>query len=603
MYIVTAPPNGTLHQFLPSARNFMGPVIDPTLAPAMVADASSRILYIPARDFNGSDSFIFRARPDINNAESSNQTASILVSPVPDPPLAQSAVIMIEEDVSQIVNFTISDPDTSLDSISVILTYIPPMDKGSVFELDDSFTPTTVISVVPHRISGNRKKVLYVPPKDQFGDVFTSFRFLADDFGNISPAEGIVSVSITSINDPPVSFNSTVVGDEDTDIPFQFGCSDADVVDLSKLMVTIKSIPPLLAGTLRRADQTRLELRIDDRVNGTAFFSPRPNYYGNFTIGFTCSDAALQSAISFVHIFVRNLNDPPNAEDMLIVGMEDQDVEITINPVDIDTDAGYLTVVISTLPVKGVLFAALDRMDEANLTMVQLTVGMLPISLPFGRRAVFFRPSTNAFGSPYAMFTYQIDDGSTLSLPATITVQIISVNDPPFFNLSSLTLDVMEDTPATFTFDIQDIDPGDRLIVKVTNIRVNGSLFQVRSSAPFGSSSALGEGSDNTGPPFQIQFVPNRDFFSSNGTDQALNITYSDSVGIVTYTEEIKFAVNAVNDLPKIKCDEPNIPLPADFLTGEIWQFNFRIDVEDADDQDFKIQSVTTPAKGLVYDS
>lgn len=280
MYIASAPQNGTLYQFLPSALNFKGQLIDPTLSPTFVSDASSRVLYIPAQDFNGTDSFIFRAR-DLNNAgnynlirllnqtfkrifiiiESANQTATIIITAVPDPPLTQSGLVVINEDTSSIINFTVSDPDTDLDLISVILTAIPSTDKGSIFELDDSFTPTTAITTVPHRISGNRKRILYVPPQDAFGNAYSAIRFVADDGASISAVEGIVSVTILSVNDAPVSSNSTVTSDEDTVIPFQFGCSDADNSDQSKLIVTIKSIPPVSAGILRRADQTRLEYR------------------------------------------------------------------------------------------------------------------------------------------------------------------------------------------------------------------------------------------------------------------------------------------------------------------------------------------------------
>ncbi|KAI9145756.1 hypothetical protein BKA69DRAFT_464163 [Paraphysoderma sedebokerense] len=278
MYIASAPQNGTLYQFLPSALNFKGQLIDPTLSPTFVSDASSRVLYIPAQDFNGTDSFIFRAR-DLNNAgnynlmrllnqtfkrifiiiESANQTATIIITAVPDAPLTQSGLVVINENTSSIINFTVSDPDTDLDLISVILTAIPSTDKGSIFELDDSFTPTTAITTVPHRISGNRKRILYVPPQDAFGNGYSAIRFVADDGASISAVEGIVSVTILSVNDAPVSSNSTVTSDEDTVIPFQFGCSDADSADQSKLIVTIKSTPPVSAGTLRRADQTRLE--------------------------------------------------------------------------------------------------------------------------------------------------------------------------------------------------------------------------------------------------------------------------------------------------------------------------------------------------------
>src|SRR4029079_1205726 len=129
---------------------------------------------------------------------------------------------------------------------------------------------------------------------------------------------------------------------------------------------------------------------------------------------------------------VAGANDPPPGTDNTLATNED--TAYTFAAADFgfsdpgDTPANnFLAVKITTLPGTGTLTnnnVAVNAGDFVSVT--NINGGLLK-----------FTPVANGFGTPYASFTFQVqDDGGGSDLdptPNTMTINVNSVNDPPSF--------------------------------------------------------------------------------------------------------------------------------------------------------------------------
>src|SRR5882672_815085 len=137
---------------------------------------SNQLVYTPALNFNGADSFTFRATDSTNLSVVG--TASVRVLPVNDPPAVADLALITNED-------TPSAPATP-----------------SVTDPDIGDTHTFAIVTQPGRglatVVGNQ--IVYAPDADFNGQ--DSFTFRATDSGGLS-AVGAASVTVTPVADAP----------------------------------------------------------------------------------------------------------------------------------------------------------------------------------------------------------------------------------------------------------------------------------------------------------------------------------------------------------------------------------------------------------------
>src|SRR5439155_1244056 len=137
-----------------------------------------------------------------------------------------------------------------------------------------------------------------------------------------------------------------------------------------------------------------------------------------------------------------------------------------------------LAVKLSTLPAAGSL------KDNG----VAVTNGQMIALTDLNGGLLRFLPATNANGSPYTSFTFQVqDNGGTANggvdldpNPKTLTINVIPVNDPP--SGTSKTVTTLEDTPyvfaaADFGFsDVIDSPANVLLAVKISTLPAAGTL-------------------------------------------------------------------------------------------------------------------------------
>jgi sugar lactone lactonase YvrE len=146
------------------------------------------------------------------------------------------------------------------------------------------------------------------------------------------------------------------------------------------------------------------------------YYLPNPNQNGPDSFTYVVSDGQLESAPATVSITINPINDAPTAENQAF---------------DFEEDAGATPFVLRGMDVDG------DALSYEVLT--QPFNGVLSGSAP----DLTFTPNPNAYGA--ATFTFKVNDGSLDSRVATVTLNVISINDPPMPQDDAAT--TREDTP------------------------------------------------------------------------------------------------------------------------------------------------------------
>ncbi|KAI9140375.1 hypothetical protein BKA69DRAFT_526118 [Paraphysoderma sedebokerense] len=461
MYVLSAPENGQLYQFSPTALNSKGQPIDPSLSPIPVSDSLGRVVYIPQAEYNGNDIFIFLAR-DQYLTESTEVAASITIQEVADLPTPIKATYLLFEDEQTIIQLGAFDPDSPLSEIEFYILSVP---RGQLLEVDANGSVSNIIQALPYHLMADR--VLYIPPENEYGDYFTSFTFSVSD--GPSPRvnrNATVSISIQSVNDIPVASNMSYQVPEDGDLTIFFGCIDVDVNDRNSII--IKGVPPPEAGLLYQADQQfRAVLdrngRIyeNDTVIGSAIvFMPENNYFGNFSFPYSCVDSnQAESFDGAITVDVLNINDVPIANNIAIQIPEDSSVEFLLDPTDVESPFESLDVIILDLPLQGLLYIE-STSNETNTTWSLIDI--IPLG-PTASKRLKYIPAQNSFG--LSVFHYVAQDETDVSVfNGTVVILVEPINDPPTLILPGNAMEFFEDTSVVIPFTVLDVDEGQPLV-------------------------------------------------------------------------------------------------------------------------------------------
>lgn len=152
-----------------------------------------------------------------------------------------------------------------------------------------------------------------------------------------------------------------------------------------------------------------------------------PNFHGDVSIGYRCSDGLLSSEVAYINVQVANVNDAPTALSRTVVAEEDTETSIQLSVSDFETP-DRLWVTILDLPRQGILLAQTNNTDPRNDSWAVITTNMVPYTLPFYRRNLSFRPVADTHGDPYAAFTFRADDEVDESNVATINIKVNPAN-------------------------------------------------------------------------------------------------------------------------------------------------------------------------------
>jgi len=329
------------------------------------------------------------------------------------------------------------------------------------------------------QLSGAPPVVSYTPILGYIGD--DSFTFRASDPFSGASSTATIRLHVTS-SSGPFAFDSAASGTE------------------GKPFLVVLSATGLGSATLTYNLVTQPALGSLSGSPPSLTFTPTAGVAGMDSFMFSVSDGAHTSNIATVTLIIVNVNDPPTATPQTISTSEDVARSITLAGTDPDHD--FLVATVTTAPLNGTL-------DGFN--------------------PVTYRPNANYHGPD--SFTFTVSDGTLISAPATISIDVTSVEDPPI--AAAITVAATEDTATQITLVGSDGD-GDPLTYAVERKPGNGTL---------------------SGDPPNLTYTPNPNF---NGGD---SFTFTASSGGVTSSPAtVSIQVAAVNDPPLATDSSVSIP-------------------------------------------
>ena len=516
--------------------------------------------YTPAANYNGADSFTYRAND--GTANSNIATVTITVNAVNDAPAAVNDAYATNEDTQLTVSapgVLANDSDTEGSALTAVVVTSPA--KGTLtLNPNGSFT--------------------YTPNANANGA--DSFTYKAND-GSADSNVATVGITVNAVNDAPVAVNDAYATNEDTQLTvaapgvlgndtdvegpksavlvanpahgtlalnangsftymptanyngsdsFTYkvndGTANSNVATVALTVNSVNDVPIAVNDSYSTNEDTPLTVAapgvlVNDsdiesavtavkvsgpshgtvtlNANGSFTYTPAANYAGADSFTYRASDGTAQSNLATVSLTVNGINDAPTAANDAYSTNEDVTLNVAAPGVlgnDADVDGNALTAVLVAGPTKGTL-------------------------TPNANGSFSYTPNANYNGAD--SFTYRANDGTANSNVATVTITINAVNDAPV---------AVDDAYAT--------NEDTQLVVAAPGVLANDTDVEGPVSATSFGNAVNGTIAGNADGSFT--FTPTANF---NGT---ASFGYTVSDGTVTDTGTVTVTVNPVNDAP-----------------------------------------------------
>jgi len=536
--IVSSPSHGTLGTLsAPSCTVTAG-----------TSTCTTSVTYTPAANYNGADSFTFRAND--GGLNSNTATVSITVTAVNDAPTASAQSVSTNEDTSLVITLGGSD----IDNTSLTFSIVSTPTHGSLSAITGT-SCSTVTNGTGTPGSTCTASVTYTPALNYSGP--DSFTFKVNDGSLDSPA-ATVSITVIAVNDAPTANSQSVSTNEDTALSITLSGSDIDSPSLSFAIVSGPS-----HGTLGTVGAPVCG---GGSCTASVTYTPATNYNGPDSFTFKVNDGSLDSTAATVSITVNAVNDAPVANAQSPSTNEDTPLIITLGASDVDSTS--LTFSIVGTPAHG----SLSVITGTSCSAVSNGTGTPGSSCT---ASVTYTPATNYNGPD--SFTFKVNDGSLDSSAATVSITVNAVNDAPVADAQSVTTD--EDTPKAITLGGTDVDSSSLTFSIVTGPS-HGSL------GPIGvpSCSPSGAGTSCTA---SVTYAPAADY---NGPD---SFTFKVNDGSLdSNAATVSITINAVNDAPVANAQSPT--------TDEDTPLAITLSGTDIDSASLTFSIVGTPSHGTL---
>ncbi|AIV08619.1 polymer-forming cytoskeletal family protein [Vibrio harveyi] len=420
----------------------------------------------PDADFNGDIDISFDISDGTNTVQA---TADLTVNPINDLPVPQDQQFSVEEDGTLI--FTDADlltgaTDIEGDNLTV---------EGVSYDGGDGI------------LTDNGNGTYTFAPNENFnGDVNFSFD-VSDGTDTVSAN---IDVSVTPVDDAPVSGNLAYSVDEDGSIRLSQEQLLSQASDVEGDALTASNLS---------VDDNATVTQNDD---GSFTITPDADFNGDIDISFDISDGT-NTVQATADLTVNPINDLPVPQDQQFSVEEDGTLQFT----DADLLAGATDIEGDDLSVTGISYEGTDGVLTDN-----------------GDGTYSFAPNENFNGD--VNFSFDVSDG-TDTVSANVDVSVTPVNDPPVAGSTSYT--VHEDNSITIS-DAQ-------LLANSSDLEGGVSIDSVSYS---GSDGVLQINGDGT-----YTFSPNENF---NG-EVTLDVVVVDEEGATDATTA-GITVLEVNDPP-----------------------------------------------------
>ncbi|TWT79129.1 putative peptidyl-prolyl cis-trans isomerase [Planctomycetes bacterium CA13] len=330
----------------------------------------NEVRFFVDQNFNGDFEFTYRVRDTEGVQETA--TVTVTVTPVNDPPTGVDDTFNVDQ--GSINNsFTVLDNDT----------FTP--DTGESLTVSAVGTSTAGATMT---IAADNQSIIYTPPASFTGtDTFT---YTVSDGSTTD--EVTVTVTVAPADPPPTAVSDAFTINEDA-VEAAFDVLANDTRDTSNEAFVIDS-----AQTPSQGGAVRIS------TDGTQFFyTPKANFNGTETVTYTIRDTGGGLAVGTVTFTVNAVNDAPPVTnttfDMNRGGGEKIALSLTDLPDNVDS-AETLTFSNLGTPTAG----GSVRIDSATNT-------------------IRYTPSSATFTGTDT-FTYQVNDGSSLTSSGTITIEV-----------------------------------------------------------------------------------------------------------------------------------------------------------------------------------
>ncbi len=263
--------------------------------------SNNEIIYAPNQDFNGTDTFTYKANDGVE--DSNEATVTVTINPVDDPPTTENMSVETDEDVALEISF----PATDVDGESLSYSIEDWVSNGTL-ELTNNI-------------------VNYTPDLNWSGNV--SFTYKAND--GISDSNiSTVTINVNAVNDPPISEDIPVETEEDGATAIGLNAQDVEGPLNDQFFYSIVSQPSNGTATVPAAVP-----------NNTCEYRPNKDFYGTDTFTFRASDGTDNGNIATVTVTVTPVDDFPEAQDVSVSIDEDNSITFTLPVVDIDGGPSY----------------------------------------------------------------------------------------------------------------------------------------------------------------------------------------------------------------------------------------------------------------------
>jgi len=513
--------NGRIYRYFD--RSFLPPVASDN-AITVVEDSTNNTATLPVTDVNN-DSLSYTIISGPAKGTLSGTAPNLLYTPNPDFPRTNA-------NGSDTFTFKasdgISDSNTATTTITVTFVNDPPVaDNQSVTVAEDSsnneitltatdaenddFTYSLVSQPAHGTLSGTVPNLTYTPNANYFGA--DTFQFKVND-GTTESGLATVTITINSINDDPVATSLTVSVRINTSVAILLSATDSETDNLTLQVTSQPSNGSLLGSPPIQ----------------TLTYTPNTDYSGTDSFTFKANDGSSDSNIAIVSIKV---NIPPVATEVTAETQEDKAVSVTLAATDSDNDS--ITFSLVTYPKNGT-----TSISSSNLT---------------------YTPKTNYNGKE--TFSFLAKDATAISNTATISIDVIAVNDTPVANSQSIT--ISEDTTASINLTATDID-GDKLSYSIISNPDKGTL---------------------TGKLPKLTYTPNTNFTGSD----TFTFVSRDTVS-VSQSATVNITVEEINDVPMAN----NLSIAALEDTAK----SITLTAADPDNSSITYALVTLPANGTL---
>ena len=339
------------------------------------------------------------------NEQGASEPSKTVTATPNAPPTAANNEITVREDTAYIlrpVDYGFSDEDEGDMMRGVIPRGMTPGSRGRVFN---------VSGIGP----------VFLPQRNEHGNNLATLRFKVTDGKDESIGTYRMTFHVTSVNDPATG-KPTISGTRQqgqTMTASTAGIRDVDGLPDNFEFQWIRVDADGSSNSVEIAGETAATYRLSaadvgKRVKVKVSFTDQDSYREQLTSD-TSGVVQAQGTVNAV----------PTASDKTIVTNEDKNYKLKASDfgfADANTGDVLVSVKIVTLPAAGSL----------HLSGAALSAGSVVRAYDIKANRLAFRPAPNAHGTPYASFTFTVNDGTADSeSPNTITMNVTPVNDPP----------------------------------------------------------------------------------------------------------------------------------------------------------------------------